>query len=89
MERNSFVDFIVKNRYVILFVSIVLILLFTGIISMLMELIFSAFLIMLAIYLGKRIQEDADYLKRKFNREKANIEYTVKDVTDEKKGENK
>lgn len=89
MERNSFLDFIVKNRYVILFVSIVLILLFTGIISMLMELIFSAFLIMLAIYLGKRIQEDADYLKRKFNREKANVEYTVKDVTDEKKGENK
>ena len=89
MERNSFLDFIVKNRYVILFVSIVLILLFTGIISMLMELIFSAFLIMLAIYLGKRIQEDADYLKRKFNREKANLEYTVKDVTDEKKGENK
>ena len=84
MERNSFVDFIVKNRYVILFVSIVLILLFTGIISMLMEIIFSAFLIMLAIYLGKRIQEDADYLKRKFNKEKTNVEYTVRDVKEEK-----
>lgn len=84
MERNSFVDFIVKNRYVILFVSIVLILLFTGIISMLMDIIFSAFLIMLAIYLGKRTQEDADYLKRKFNKEKANIEYTVRDVKEEK-----
>ncbi len=84
MERNSFVDFIVKNRYVILFVSIVLILLFTGIISMLMEIIFSAFLIMLAIYLGKRIQEDADYLKRKFNKEKTNVEYTVRDINEEK-----
>lgn len=87
MERNSFVDFIVKNRYVILFVSIVLILLFTGIISMLMEIIFSAFLIMLAIYLGKRIQEDADYLKRKFNKEKTNVEYTVRDVKEEEKGD--
>ena len=51
---------------------------------MLMEIIFSAFLIMLAIYLGKRIQEDADYLKRKFNKEKTNVEYTVRDINEEK-----
>lgn len=85
MERNSFVDFIVRNRYVILFVSIVLILLFTGIISMLMDVIFTAFLIIFAIYLGKRVQEDSDYIKRKFDRKKRDVEYTVKDDDEETK----
>lgn len=79
MERNSFIDFIVRNRYVILFVSIVLVLLFTGIISMLMDVLFTAFLIILAIYLGKRIQEDSDYIKRKFSKQKREVEYTVTD----------
>lgn len=79
MERNSFIDFIVRNRYVILFVSIVLVLLFTGIISMIMDVLFTAFLIILAIYLGKRIQEDSDYIKRKFSKQKRDVEYTVAD----------
>lgn len=87
MGKSSFTDFIIRNRYVILFVSIVLILVFTGIIRALLEVIFTVLLILLAIYLGKRIQEDNDYLKRKFQKGKEKIEYTVKD--DDGKGEKK
>lgn len=66
MKKNSFIDFLLKNRYIILFVTIVLVISWLGIIRALLEIAVTVFLILLAIYLGKRIQEDDAYIKRMF-----------------------
>ena len=79
MKKDSLLDFIIRNRYVIICVTIVLILAFTGLIRMLIEVIFTVALIVLAIYVGKRIQEDSEYISRAFKRKKDEITYTVKD----------
>ena len=79
MKKDSFLDFIIRNRYVIICVSIVLILAATGIISMLVEVAVTVLLIIGAIYLGKRIQEDDQYISRLFKRKKDEVKYTVKD----------
>ena len=79
MKKDSFIDFIVRNRYIIICVTIVLILVATGIIRMLMEVLFTALLIIGAIYLGKRIQEDDEYITRIFKKRTDEVKYTVKD----------
>lgn len=78
MKKNSFIDFIIKNKYIILFVTIVLVLSWLGIIRALIEIGFTVFLILLAIYIGKRIQEDDEYIKRMF-KDKDDVIYKVKD----------
>lgn len=78
MKKNSFIDFVIKNRYIILFVTIVLILSWSGIIRALLEIGVTVFLILLAIYIGKRIQEDDAYIKRMF-KDKDDVIYKVKD----------
>ena len=83
MKKDSFLDFIVRNRYIIICVTIVLILAATGIIRMLIEILFTGALIIGAIYLGKRIQEDDEYISRIFKKRKNEVKYTVKD--DERK----
>lgn len=84
MKKNSFIDYVIKNRYVIICVSIVLILSFTGIISMLINVLFTVLLIILAIYVGKRIQEDDKYISRIFGKQKYEVEYKVKDEENNK-----
>lgn len=79
MKKDSFLDFIIRNRYVIVCVTIVLILAVTGVIRMLLEVIFTVLLILGAIYLGKRIQEDDEYISRLFKRRKDEVKYTVRD----------
>ncbi len=83
---NKFVDFIVKNRYVILFVAVVVLLVWTGVIKALIEIIVTLFLVLLAIYAGKKIQEDGSYFKKIFGKVKDyKYEYKVKDNDEEKK----
>lgn len=79
MKRNSFIDFILKNKYVILFVTIVLLLAFFGVIHVIIEVGATVFLILAAIYLGKRIQEDDDYIKKMFRDRENEVTYKVKD----------
>lgn len=79
MKKESFIDYIIRNRYVIICVAIVLILAFTGVIRMLIEVLFTVLLIIGAIYIGKRIQEDEKYISRVFTRYKEDISYTVKE----------
>ena len=79
MKKESFLDYIVRNRYVILCVTIVIILAVTGIIRALIEIAFTVFLIIGAIYLGKRIQEDSEFISRSFKRKKDEITYIIKD----------
>lgn len=78
MRKNSFFDFIIKNKYIILFVTIVLVLAWFGIIKVLIEIGVTVFLVLLAIYIGKRIQEDDAFIKRMFN-DKDEVVYKVKD----------
>ena len=82
MKKDSFLDFIIRNRYIIICVIIVLILAATGIIRMLIEILFTVALIIGAIYLGKRIQEDEEYISRVFKKKKDEVKYTVKDDDD-------
>ena len=83
MKKNSFIDFVVKNRYVILFVGIVLVLSFLGVIRAIMEVGFTLFLILIAIYIGKRIQEDDEYIKKMFKDKQDDVIYKVKDDNDD------
>ena len=82
MKKESFLDFIIRNRYIIICVTIVLILAATGIIRILIEILFTVALIIGAIYLGKRIQEDEEYISRVFKKKKDEVKYTVKDDED-------
>lgn len=83
MKKESFLDYIIKNRYVILCVAIVVILAVTGVIGALIEIGFIVLLIIGAIYLGKRIQEDDDFISRTFKRKKDEITYVIKDDDEE------
>ncbi len=79
MKKESFLDYIIKNRWVIICLAIVLVLVFTGVVKVLVEVLVTVALIIGAIYIGKRIQEDNDYISRAFKRRKEEIKYTVKD----------
>ncbi len=83
MKKESFLDYIIKNRWVILCVTIVLFLVFTGIVKFLVEALITVALLVGAIYIGKRIQEDNEYISRAFKRRKEEIKYTVKDDDEE------
>jgi len=83
MKKESFLDYIIRNRYVILCVTIVIILAVTGVIGALIEIGFIVLLIIGAIYLGKRIQEDDDFIARTFRRKKDEITYVIKDDDEE------
>lgn len=85
--KNTFFDFILKNRYVIICVSIVLVLLLTGILGFIIKVVAVLVLFMLAVYIGRRIQEDNDYIKKAFDIGKEKITYTVKDEEDEENKE--
>ena len=79
MKKDSFLDFIIRNRYVIICVTIVIILVATGVVGLLVDIIVTVLLLLGAIYLGKRIQEDDEYISRVFKKRKDEIKYTVKD----------
>lgn len=80
MKDNKFFDYLIKNKYVILCVSIVIILAITGVIKALIDIFIIVFLILLAIYVGKRIQEDEGYIKKMFGKTKEyKFEYKVED----------
>lgn len=83
MKRNSFVDFVLKNKYVILFVTIALLLAFFGVVRVLIEIGATVFLVLLAIYLGKRIQEDDEYIKKMFSDREDEVIYKVKKEDEE------
>lgn len=79
MKKESVLDFIIRNRYIIICVSIALVLVFTGVVKVLLEVALTLGLLIGAVYLGKRIQEDENYISRIFKRKKDEVTYTVKD----------
>lgn len=68
MKRNTFLDFVLKNKYVIIFVTIVLVIAFCGWIQKIMEIAFTVALILFAVYIGKRIQDDEKYINNTISR---------------------
>ena len=69
---KDFVDYIVKNKYVIICVSIVVVLYALGIVEFLTKAIILVALIALAVFVGKKLQDNEgkinelfDYFKNK------------------------
>ena len=82
MKKTSFLDFLIKNRYSIIGVAVVLVVTYLGWIPKLIEIVVVLGLVWLAIYVGKRIQEDESYISRKidenldkYNKENEDKEY--------------
>ena len=80
MKRQSFLDFVIKNRYVIICVTIVLVVAALGWIPILIEIAATVGLVVFAIYVGKRIQEDESFITR-------TIQSRTKDISKEKEDE--
>lgn len=80
MKKTSFLDFVIKNRYSIIGVVVVLVVAYLGWIPKLIELAVVLLLIWLAIFIGKRIQEDESYINRKIDE---NLNKYVKEEEDE------
>ncbi len=69
-KEESFLDFLLKNRFVIISLVIAFFLIASGILKVLVEIIVIVLVIMLALYVGKGLQSDKDFLKKMFNKDK-------------------
>jgi len=67
LKKTSFLDFLIKNRYSIIGVAVVLVVAYLGWVPKLIEIAVVLALVWLAIYVGKRIQEDESYISRKID----------------------
>ena len=76
---KEFIDLIVKNKYVIVCVAIIVLLYMLGIIEFLADLAILCILIGLAIYVGKKLQDGEsffkDLFKDKFKKKDSNVFY--------------
>ncbi len=72
---KNFIDFIVKNKYVIICVSIVVLLYALGVIDILWKLIVLVALVVLAVFVGKKLQEDETIIKKIFKWKKEDVYY--------------
>ena len=85
---KDFVDYVVKNKYVIICVSIVVILYALGIVDFLTRAIILVALIGLAVFVGKKMQDNEGKIKNVFdylkNKEYKNNVYYYQDNKDKK-----
>lgn len=64
---KDFVEYVLKNKYVIICVSIVVILYALGIVEILSKLVILLALIVGAVFIGKKMQDNEDFIKNIFN----------------------
>ncbi len=64
---KEFLDYVVKNKYVIICIAIVVVLYALGIVEFFMKAIILVALLGLAIYVGKKLQDNESYFKDIFN----------------------
>lgn len=64
---KDFIDYIVKNKYVIICVSIVVVMYALGIVEFLSKLIILAALIVLAVFVGKKLQDNEGNIRDIFD----------------------
>lgn len=85
---KDFVDYVVKNKYVIICVSIVVVLYALGIVELLTRILILVALIGLAVFVGKKLQDNEGNIKSVFNyfknKEYKNNVYYYQDNDDKK-----
>lgn len=85
---KDFVDYVVKNKYVIICVSIVVVLYALGVVELLTKVIILVALIGLAVFVGKKLQDNEGKIKDVFNyfknKEYKNNVYYYQDNNDKK-----
>ncbi len=64
---KDFMDYVIKNKYVIICVSIVVILYALGIVEFLSKLVILFALIVGAVFIGKKMQDNEESIKNIFN----------------------
>ena len=87
---KDFLDYVVKNKYVIICVTIVVILYALGIVDFLSRFVILLLLVAAAVFIGKKMQDNEDFLKdifniKKYTKYKDVSYYEKKDDKDSKK----
>lgn len=85
---KDFIEYIKKNKYVIICVTIVVILYAVGIVELLTKIIILFALIGLAIFVGKKLQDNENFLKdilNKFNNKDMGNVYYYQNKDEDKK----
>lgn len=72
MKEENFIEFLKKNKIVIICLIIALILLISGVFKVLFNIALTVLVLLGAIYIGFKIQGDEDYLKNFFRPKKKN-----------------
>lgn len=60
---KDFIDYIIKNKYIIICIGIVVVLYAFGIVEFLSKLLILVGLIILAVFVGKKLQENEHFFK--------------------------
>lgn len=85
---KDFVDYVARNKYVIICVSIVVVMYALGIVELLTRVIILIGLIGLAVFAGKKLQDNEEKIKNIFsyfkNKEYKNNVYYYQDNRDKK-----
>jgi uncharacterized membrane protein len=87
-DLKDFIEYIKKNKYVIICVTIVVILYAVGIVELLTKIIILFALIGLAIFVGKKLQDNENFLKdilNKFNNKDMGNVYYYQNKDEDKK----
>ena len=87
---KDFLDYVVKNKYVIICVTIVVILYALGIVDFLSRFVILLLLVAAAVFIGKKMQDNEDFLKdifniKKYTKHKDVYYYEKKDDKESKK----
>ena len=87
---KDFLDYVVKNKYVIICVTIVVILYALGIVDFLSRFVILLLLVAAAVFIRKKMQDNEDFLKdifniKKYTKYKDVYYYEKKDDKDSKK----
>ncbi|MEG0073239.1 MAG: hypothetical protein RR922_03090 [Clostridia bacterium] len=67
---DTFLNFLLKNKYVIVCLIIAFVLISTGIIKTIVNIAITVLVLMIAVYIGKKMQEDKDFLRKIFEDKK-------------------
>lgn len=74
---KDFLDYIVKNKYVIICVSIVVVLYAIGVVEFLTKAVILVALIGVAVFIGKKLQDNEIIIKNIFEKTKGNMKNEV------------
>lgn len=84
---KDFLDYIVKNKYVIICIAIVVLLYALGIVEFLTKVIILAILLGVAIFVGKKLQDNESFFKdvwEKIKSKRDNNVYYYQEKSDDK-----